>query len=41
MLSIAREHHLAVFDSRHYYVASFLFQLSLPEAKNKNEQKGE
>lgn len=40
MLSIVREHHLAVYDSRNFYVASFLFQIVLPESKIKNEVKG-
>jgi hypothetical protein len=39
MLNISREHHLAVFDSRRYYIASFIFTIALPETKNKLEGK--
>lgn len=39
MLTISRENHLAVFDSKQTYTVSYLFELVIPEQRNKTDGK--
>lgn len=39
MLTISRENHLAVFDSKQTYTVSYLFELTIPEQRTKTDAK--